>query len=88
MELLILLLIILLFFGAGRAPEVGRSLGRGMREFRRGFSEKPEKGDELPGRDEGEEASPRGEASPEDVRARARGEHEEASAEQPTEQKA
>jgi sec-independent protein translocase protein TatA len=32
-ELLILLLVILLVFGPKRLPEMGRSLGRGMREF-------------------------------------------------------
>ena len=33
-ELLILLLVILLVFGPKRLPEMGRSLGRGMREFK------------------------------------------------------
>jgi sec-independent protein translocase protein TatA len=36
MEILIVLAIILLFFGAKRVPELGRSLGRGIREFRQG----------------------------------------------------
>jgi TatA/E family protein of Tat protein translocase len=35
MELLILLAIILLLFGAKRLPQVGRSLGSGIREFRK-----------------------------------------------------
>ena len=39
MEILIVLAIILLFFGAKRVPELGRSLGRGIREFRQGTSE-------------------------------------------------
>ncbi len=39
MELLILLAIILLFFGAKRVPQVGRSLGSGLREFRKSVSE-------------------------------------------------
>jgi sec-independent protein translocase protein TatA len=39
MELLILLVIILLFFGAKRVPEVARSLGRGKQEFRKGVEE-------------------------------------------------
>jgi sec-independent protein translocase protein TatA len=38
-ELLILLVIILLLFGAKRIPELARSLGRGTREFRKGVSE-------------------------------------------------
>jgi sec-independent protein translocase protein TatA len=39
MELIILLAIILLFFGAKRIPELARSLGKGAREFRRGAAE-------------------------------------------------
>jgi sec-independent protein translocase protein TatA len=33
-ELLILALVVLLVFGPKRLPEMGRSLGRGMREFK------------------------------------------------------
>ena len=33
-ELIILLLVLLLVFGAKRLPEMGRSLGKGMREFK------------------------------------------------------
>jgi len=33
-QLLIVLLIVLVIFGAKRLPEVGRSLGSGMREFK------------------------------------------------------
>jgi sec-independent protein translocase protein TatA len=33
-ELLILLIVLLLIFGAKRLPEMGRSLGKGMREFK------------------------------------------------------
>jgi sec-independent protein translocase protein TatA len=33
-ELLILLVVVLLFFGPKRLPEMGRSLGKGMREFK------------------------------------------------------
>ena len=39
MELLILLVIILLFFGARRVPELARSLGRGKSEFSKGIEE-------------------------------------------------
>ena len=38
-ELIIVLTIILLFFGAKRIPELARSLGRGKREFHKGASE-------------------------------------------------
>jgi sec-independent protein translocase protein TatA len=37
-ELLILLVVLLLVFGAKRLPEMGRSLGKGMREFKDGIS--------------------------------------------------
>lgn len=33
-ELMILLVVLLLVFGPKRIPEMGRSLGRGMREFK------------------------------------------------------
>ncbi|HZT85981.1 MAG TPA: twin-arginine translocase TatA/TatE family subunit [Gaiellaceae bacterium] len=35
-HLLLLLVVILLLFGARRLPEMGRSLGQGMREFKEG----------------------------------------------------
>jgi sec-independent protein translocase protein TatA len=38
-ELIILLTVILLLFGAKRIPELARSLGRGKREFHKGASE-------------------------------------------------
>lgn len=33
-EMLIIALVLLLIFGSKRLPEMGRSLGRGLREFR------------------------------------------------------
>ena len=42
-ELLFILLICLLLFGANRLPEIGRSLGEGIREFKRAM--KDESGD-------------------------------------------
>ena len=38
-ELGIILLIVLVIFGPKRLPEVGRSLGKGIREFRKSTSE-------------------------------------------------
>ena len=37
-ELAIILGIVLVIFGAGRLPEIGSSLGRGMRAFKKGIS--------------------------------------------------
>ena len=36
-ELLVILLIILVLFGARRLPDIGRSLGEAIREFREGL---------------------------------------------------
>jgi sec-independent protein translocase protein TatA len=41
-EILLLLLIALLLFGAKRLPEIGRSMGRGMREFKDSITGKDE----------------------------------------------
>ena len=47
-ELAILLLVVLLVFGPKRLPEMGRSLGRGMREFKDSISNKGGDDDERP----------------------------------------
>jgi len=51
-ELLLILLIVLIIFGAGKLPQVGRGLGEGIRNFKKGL-----KGDEEDakgaGRDDG-----------------------------------
>jgi sec-independent protein translocase protein TatA len=38
-EILILMLFVLLIFGARRLPEMGASLGKGIREFKRSLTE-------------------------------------------------
>ena len=45
---LILALVVLLLFGAKRIPEVGSSLGKGIREFKRSLSDIDRAGDEAP----------------------------------------
>jgi sec-independent protein translocase protein TatA len=49
-EILLVLLLALLIFGPKKLPEMGRSLGRGMREFRDSISgkERPEDEDVPP----------------------------------------
>lgn len=37
-ELLIILVIILIIFGAGKLPEIGEGLGRGIRSFKKATS--------------------------------------------------
>ena len=41
-ELLIILVIILIIFGAGRLPEIGRGLGRGIKNFKESTAQRPE----------------------------------------------
>jgi sec-independent protein translocase protein TatA len=36
-EIAILVLILVLFFGAKRIPEIGASIGKGIKEFKRGL---------------------------------------------------
>ena len=40
-HILLLLIVLLLVFGAKRLPELGRSLGSGMREFKHSLSDDP-----------------------------------------------
>lgn len=45
-ELIIIFLIVILLFGASRLPTIGKGLGEGIRNFKKGI-----KGDENPERD-------------------------------------
>jgi sec-independent protein translocase protein TatA len=47
LEIIIILVIVLVVFGPKRLPDLGRSLGRGMREFKDSVTGK-DKDDELP----------------------------------------
>jgi sec-independent protein translocase protein TatA len=53
LEIVIVLIIVLIIFGPKRLPDLGRSLGRGMREFKDSVTGKDK--DELPAADEGDE---------------------------------
>jgi sec-independent protein translocase protein TatA len=55
-EILIFLVVVLLLFGASRVPEIGRSLGKGMREFK----------DAVSGRDDDDETPSSLPRAPED----------------------
>jgi sec-independent protein translocase protein TatA len=55
-EILIFLVVVLLLFGASRVPEIGRSLGKGMREFK----------DAVTGRDDEDDRAPSLPRAPED----------------------
>lgn len=44
-ELIIILVIVLLVFGARKLPDLARSIGESAKELREGFREKPEEED-------------------------------------------
>jgi sec-independent protein translocase protein TatA len=41
-ELLIILVIILIIFGAGKLPEIGGAIGKGIRNFKKSFQDQEE----------------------------------------------
>jgi len=59
-EILILMLIVLLVFGANRLPEAGRAVGKGLREFKRALSDAENSIHRLPS----EDAEPPRDATP------------------------
>ena len=52
MEILLILVVVLLLFGAKRLPEIGASLGKGIRSFKDGLT------DPGPKKDAGEPGNP------------------------------
>lgn len=52
-ELIIILVLVLVIFGAGKLPEIGGALGKGLRSFRKAAQE-DDAIDVTPGRDEDE----------------------------------
>lgn len=40
LEVVVILVVVLLLFGAKRLPEIGRALGEGIREFKRSIHDK------------------------------------------------
>lgn len=50
-ELIVILVIVLIIFGAGRLPELGEGLGRGIRNFRKEIRQ-PDAIDVTPRKDE------------------------------------
>jgi sec-independent protein translocase protein TatA len=57
-ELVVILVIVMIIFGAGKLPEIGEGLGRGIRNFRKAVKAPDEiditpKKDDAPPRDDG-----------------------------------
>jgi sec-independent protein translocase protein TatA len=47
MELIIILVIVLIVFGAGKLADIGGALGKGIREFRKASTEAKQATDEI-----------------------------------------
>ncbi len=47
-ELIIILVIILIIFGAGKLPEIGAGLGKGIKNFKKATTEPIEKKEDEP----------------------------------------
>jgi len=50
-KLSLVLVIVLVLFGARRIPEIGASIGKGIREFKRGMSDAHDEPDRAPSSD-------------------------------------
>lgn len=46
-ELIIILVLVMIVFGAGKLPQVGSALGKGLRNFKDGVKEGEEKAEEA-----------------------------------------
>jgi sec-independent protein translocase protein TatA len=57
-EILLILVIVLLLFGARRIPEVMKSLGKGVREFKKGIKEVTGEDDEQAKKPDDKSAPP------------------------------
>jgi len=43
LEIIVILVVVLLLFGAKRLPEIGKALGEGIREFKKSMSDDTDK---------------------------------------------
>ena len=51
-ELLIILVIVLIIFGAGKLPEIGSALGKGIKNFKRSMNDNNEIANQPPKKDD------------------------------------
>ncbi|SPD74754.1 Sec-independent protein translocase protein TatA [uncultured Desulfobacterium sp.] len=54
-ELIIILIIILIIFGAGKLPEIGSGIGKGIKNFKKATREPPDKLESSADKDESNE---------------------------------
>ena len=54
-EMVIILVLVLIIFGAGKLPQVAGSLGKGLRNFKDGMDPNLINGDEMPTKDNKED---------------------------------
>ncbi|HCO38444.1 MAG: twin-arginine translocase TatA/TatE family subunit [Aquificota bacterium] len=57
-EILLILFVVFVLFGAGKLPEVGRALGEGIRNFKKAISGEEEKVKEVNGQEIKEKEKP------------------------------
>jgi sec-independent protein translocase protein TatA len=60
LELVLILVILVVIFGAKRLPEIGRSLGRSAREFKQGITGQDEEPGEVLSGAKPKDAEPKG----------------------------
>ena len=59
-EIVLIIALVVLFFGAKRIPQIARGVGEGIRNFRSSVKEGEENGDRLSGGSEDERSLPGG----------------------------
>ena len=59
-ELIVIMVIVLIIFGAGKLPQLGEGLGKGIRNFRSGIKESPKEIEEPALSDKEEAKSEKG----------------------------
>jgi len=59
-EIVLVIALVVLFFGAKRIPQIARGVGEGIRNFRTSVREGEENGDQLPGGSDDDRSLPGG----------------------------
>jgi len=56
-ELIVILVIVVIIFGAGRLPEIGSGIGKGIKNFRKATNEDPDKEKKIEDKDSPDDES-------------------------------